>query len=89
MKDIFRGNLIVKGNLYLTDDYNPKKLSERGITIHVKKNIYFKSSYEFITHKFTEDDVFIDGVFDKFMIKDIIGFSDVEVQKNNGMIHGI
>ena len=69
------GNILIKGNLYLNDDYVPSKLSENGITIHVKEDVYFFINIKEIELK--DDDVFIEEIFDKLKIKDIIAYSAI------------
>ena len=69
------GNILIKGNLYLTEDCIPLKLSKDGIVIHVKEDVYFLSDINTIEMK--EDDVFIEDVYNKLQPKDIIAFSAI------------
>jgi hypothetical protein len=70
-----KGNIYIKGNLYLTDDMNHTLLKENGLVFHVKGDVYFLSDDKI---KLTENDVFINGIFEKFNVRDIIAFSTFE-----------
>jgi hypothetical protein len=67
------GNIFIKGNLYLTDDMNPSLLSKNGLMVHVRKDVFFLCNYDKI--ELADDDVFIENIFEKMAVKDIIAFS--------------
>jgi hypothetical protein len=66
-----KGNIFIKGNLYVTDDMNHTLLKENGLVFHVKGDVIFLAD----STKLEKDDVFIDGIFEKFNVRDIIAFS--------------
>lgn len=67
------GNLYIKGNLYLTDDINPSLLKKDGLVVHVAKDVIFKTNI--IKMTLSDDDVFIDNLFDKLDIQGVIAYS--------------
>ena len=79
MKDLF-----IKGNLHLPNDKNEflflaDQLTDSGITIHVKGDVYFHNmDDDFI---FSKDDRCIENIFTKYKIKDIIAYSTHEKLK--------
>ena len=73
------GRIFIRGNLYITDDLYTSELHENGIAIHVRKDVIFKCNYEDIKSKMDDDDVFIEGLFDKFRIRDVIAYSPLPI----------
>ena len=68
------GNIYIKGNLYTNHPMDNRQLMSDGITIHVQEDAVFSIYRENCNLK--EDDVFIDDLFNKFNIKDIIAFEN-------------
>lgn len=68
------GNIYIKDNLYTNHPMDSRQLMSDGITIHVHEDAIFSIYRENCNLK--EDDVFIDDLFNKFEIKDIIAFEN-------------
>ena len=71
-----KGNIFIKGNLYVTDNMNGTLLKENGLVFHVKGDVIFSSEHDKV--KLEKNDVFINGIFEKFSVRDIIAFSTLE-----------
>lgn len=63
------GNIHIKGNLYVTDKYDDKSLSNDGIIIYAK-DCFFHSNEEDIT--LMDNDVFIENLFEKIKVINIV-----------------
>lgn len=68
------GNIYIKGNLYITDSMDTSQLKENGITIYVKEDCFFYSEKEKI--KLKDDDVFIEDLFTKMDVNNIVVFDE-------------
>lgn len=66
------GNIYIKGNLYTNHPLDGRQLMDDGLTFHVHKDVVFYTNKDDV--KLDEDDVYIEDIFDKFDIKDIIAF---------------
>lgn len=68
------GNIYIKGNLYITDSMDTSQLKENGIIIYVKEDCFFYSEKEKI--KLKDDDVFIEDLFTKMDVNNIVVFDE-------------
>lgn len=69
------GNIYIKGNLYTNHPMDARQLMDDGIVIRVRKDVVFYAAEE-KDIKLLEDDVYIEDIFSKFNIKDIIAFDN-------------
>ena len=74
-----RGNIYIKGDLHVTSESNPTEpeLKPEGVVFHVRGDVHFHDITDEVVY--SEDDVFIEDIFKKFSVKDIIACS----RKNN------
>ncbi len=70
------GNILVKGNLYLTEGSNAF-LKKSGLTVHARKDVILVSKRDKIT--LGGDDVFIEDLFEKLNVKDVVAFSKLSM----------
>lgn len=68
-----RGSISIKGNLFTNDSMDSSLLKEEGITINVREDVFFYVKKGDLT--LGPDDVYIEDLFSKLDIKDIIAFS--------------
>jgi len=65
-------DLLITGNLHIYDilltDFNPK-----GIEVHVEGDVFLHQKEDDFTYP--ESDRFIENIFDKYDVKDIIAYS--------------
>lgn len=64
-----KGNIHIKGDLYITDGFDVEKLSYSGLTIIVEGDII---SIPYEPKNLNKDDVFIEDLFNKLKIEDLI-----------------
>ena len=67
------GSISIKGNLFTNDSMDSSLLKEEGITINVREDVFFYVKKGDLT--LGPDDVYIEDLFSKLDIKDIIAFS--------------
>lgn len=67
-------NVYIKGNLHLNAEMTTKHLKKDGLVFHVSEDVIFHEKDDDFTCG--PDDTFIENIFEKFNVKDIIAFSD-------------
>lgn len=72
-----RGNIYIKGDLHVTSDkvVTEPELKPEGIVFHVRGDVHFHQINDEVVY--SEDDVFIEDIFNQFSVKDIIACSTV------------
>ena len=70
-----RGNIYIKGDLHVTSDklITEPELKPEGVVFHVRGDVYFHDIADEVVY--SENDVFIEDIFNIFNVKDIIAYS--------------
>lgn len=63
------GNIHIKGNLYITDEYNIDSLSDDGIIIYAKDCIFESKENDL---NLMNKDIFIENLFEKIKVNNIV-----------------
>jgi len=74
--------MFIKGNLHLTGRDVPfTELHEDGITVYVKEDVFIHPEDD-DNFMYSQKDVCIENIFDKYKIRDIIAYSTHENLKD-------
>jgi hypothetical protein len=71
-----KGDIYIYGNLYTNHPMDDRQLVSSGVTIHVKEDAFFYVKED--DFELNENDVFIDDLFDRFDVENIIAFDNIK-----------